>query len=234
MNGALVVLQKEMREILGERYSRRGGIVQAVVVVAVMGILYPYSAPQLWITAHPLAVAYFGFFPGVLAVTVAADAFAGERERKTLETLLATPVGEWAVLFGKAAAAVVFSLTVTAIAFVCAVATVNVSGRGPAFFLPDPILAIGALGAALPSAALMTSLAIVTSMRIPVARSAQQMTALLSFVVFGAIAATWAGLRLPIAWPNVFAAEALLAALAVVAFAAARALFRRDRFFERR
>ena len=102
----LAVLQKELREIIGERQSRRGGFVQAIVIIAVMGVLYPASTPHFWLSAHPLAIVYFAFFPGVLAVTVAADAFAGERERKTLETLLATPLGEWAILLGKAAAAV--------------------------------------------------------------------------------------------------------------------------------
>jgi ABC-type transport system involved in multi-copper enzyme maturation permease subunit len=165
---------------------------------------------------------------------VAADAFAGERERKTLETLLATPLGEWPILLGKASAAVVFSLTVTAIAFVCAIATVNVAAHPPGLFLPAPVLVAGALGGALASASLMTGAAIVLSMRIPVARSAQQMTALLSLVLFGGLAAAWAALRIEITWPNVFAAEALLAALACVSLGAARALFKRDRFFERR
>jgi ABC-2 type transport system permease protein len=234
VSDVLVVLQKELREIVGERYSRRGGMVQAIVVVAVMGIFYPYFAPGFWLSASPLAIAYFGFFPGVLAVTVAADAFAGERERKTLETLLATPLGEWPILLGKASAAVVFSLTVTAIAFVCAVTSVNLAAHPPGLFLPAPVLVAGALGAALSSATLMTGLAIVMSMRIPVARSAQQMTALLSFVVFGGVAAAWAGLGLAITWPNTFAVEALLAGLALVALSTARALFRRDRFFDRR
>lgn len=46
-------------------------------VVGVMGILTPYGPAHVWLSAHPLAVGYFAFFPGTLAVTVAADAFAG-------------------------------------------------------------------------------------------------------------------------------------------------------------
>jgi uncharacterized membrane protein len=81
---------------------------------------------------------------------------------------------------------------------------------------------------------LLTGIAIVMSMRIPVARSAQQMTALLSLVVFGGIAATWAGLGLELTFSNVFLAEGIVGAAAVVALEVARALFKRDRFFEKR
>lgn len=234
MRDAFTVLQKELREIVGERQSRRGGLVQAVVIIAVMGVLYPASTWRFWLTPHPLAIVYFAFFPGMLAVTVAADAFAGERERKTLETLLATPLGEWAILLGKASAAILWALGVTAVAFVCAIVTVNVRAPLPGLFLPAPVLVAAALGGALASASLLTGIAIVMSMRVPVARSAQQMTSLLSLVVFGGIAAAWAGLGLALTFRNVFVAEGILAAAGVVALEVARAMFKRDWFFEKR
>src|ERR1019366_6199041 len=131
----VTMLQKEVREIIGERQSRRGGLVQAVVIIAVMGVFYPASTARFWLSPPPLAVVYFAFFPGMLAVTIAADAFAGERERKTLETLLATPLGEWAILLGKACAAILWALTISAVAFTCAVVTVNVTARPPGIFL---------------------------------------------------------------------------------------------------
>jgi ABC-2 type transport system permease protein len=234
MRDAITMLQKEVREIIGERQSRRGGLVQAVVIIAVMGVFYPVSTLRFWLSPHPLAVVYFAFFPGMLAVTIAADAFAGERERKTLETLLATPLGEWAILLGKACAAILWALTVSTVAFVCAVVTVNVAARPPGLFLPAPVLVAAALGGALASSGLMTGLAIVMSMRIPVARSAQQMTALLSLVVFGSVAAVWAALHLELTFPNVFLAEGIVAAVGVAALEVARAMFKRDRFFEKR
>lgn len=234
MRDAITVLQKEVREIIGERQSRRGGLVQAVVIIAVMGVLYPASTTRFWLSPHPLAIVYFAFFPGMLAVTIAADAFAGERERKTLETLLATPLGERAILLGKAWAAILWALTVSTVAFLCAIVTVNLSAKPPGIFLPAPVLVASALGGALASSSLLTGIAIVMSMRIPVARSAQQMTALLSLVVFGSIAAAWAGLHLDLTFSNVFLAEGIVGATAVVALEVARAMFKRDRFFEKR
>ena len=234
MRDLVTMLQKEVREIIGERQSRRGGLVQAVVIIAVMGVFYPASTARFWLSPHPLAVVYFAFFPGMLAVTIAADAFAGERERKTLETLLATPLGEWAILLGKACAAILWALTISAVAFTCAVVTVNVTARPPGIFLPAPELVAAAFGGALASSGLLTAIAIVMSMRIPVARSAQQMTALLSLVVFGSVAAAWAALHLELTFPNVFLAEGIVAAVGVAALEVARAMFKRDRFFEKR
>jgi ABC-2 type transport system permease protein len=234
VNEALTVLRKELWEIAGERQSRRGGLVQALVIVVVMGILYPASTGHFWRANHPIAIVYFAFFPGMLAVTVAADAFAGERERRTLETLLATPLGEWAILAGKAAAAIVWALSVTVVAFACALVTVNVTGREPGLYLPSAVLVAGTFLGALASALLLTGIAILLSMRVAVARSAQQMTALLGLVVFGGVAAAWVALGLPLTWPNVLGAEVVLCALGVAALAGARAGFRRDRFFETR
>ena len=58
---------------------------------------------------------FFAFLPGVGAAAIAADAFAGERERRTLDTLLSSPVEERTILVGKAAAAVVFGVTIGAV-----------------------------------------------------------------------------------------------------------------------
>jgi ABC-2 type transport system permease protein len=234
MRDALTVLQKELREAFGERYTRHGGLVQSFIVVLVLGVLHPIGAAHLWLAGSPLAIIYFVFFPGVLAVSVAADAFAGERERKTLETLLATPLTEGAILVGKATAAVLFALTVTVVAFACAVVSVNLGGASPSLFLPAPALIGGALGGAAASAFVMTNLAILISMKIPVSRSAQQMTSLLSIVVFGSVAAGWSAVGAAISWPNVFLAEMLLVAVGAVAFGLARLRFRRDEFFDRR
>jgi len=45
-------------------------------------------------------------FPAMLAGSLAADAFAGERERRTLETLLATPISDRSLVVDKTIATV--------------------------------------------------------------------------------------------------------------------------------
>jgi ABC-2 type transport system permease protein len=234
VNDMLTVLRKELREVLGDRSSRRGGVVQSLVVTVMLGIVFPSQAPALWLAASPLASIYFGMLPALLAVTVAADAFAGERERKTLETLLATPLGERAILVGKAGAAITFAMTVSLFAFVIAVITVNVVGHPAALFLPSGSLIAGALLGALAASSLATGVAILLSMKVAVARSVQQMTSVSSMVLFGAVSLVWGALGLTMTWSNVLAVEGAVLLVALAVLEVARAAFRRDRFFEHR
>jgi ABC-2 type transport system permease protein len=234
MSDIFTVLQKELRELVGERVSRRGGFIQSLVVIVMLGIVFPAGQGVLWLAGSPLAIIYFTSLPAILAVTVAADAFAGERERKTLETLLATPLSERSILVGKGAAAIAFALFAAVVALLAAVITVNVTAHPASLFLPSPLLLAGALGGAFASASLTSAVAILVSMRVPVARSVQQMTSLSGMLLFSAIAATWSALGLAMTWANVLAAEGAVLLVALALFELARATFRRDRFFERR
>ncbi len=61
----------------------------------VAGVLKALSLPLFWIVTV------------ALTATVAADSFVGEKERDTLEPLLATPITNWQLFFGKLLTAVV-------------------------------------------------------------------------------------------------------------------------------
>ena len=54
-----------------------------------LGIVTPLQMGSLWLTS-PLMLAYWPLLSSGMVSTLIADAFAGERERHTLETLLAT------------------------------------------------------------------------------------------------------------------------------------------------
>lgn len=55
--------------------------------------------------------------PILTATVIAADSFAGEKERKTAEALLATPVGVSELLFGKVLASFIPTILLTAVVF---------------------------------------------------------------------------------------------------------------------
>jgi ABC-2 type transport system permease protein len=232
MSDLLTVLRKELKELLSERHSRRGVLIQSTLSIGVLGVMMPTTATSMWRDGAPFAVLFFLFMPGMLAATVAADAFAGERERRTLETLLATPLSEGAILAGKVGAAALFGLTVAAIALAVAVATLNLQGHA-APFVPSPILIAGALGGALASTVLVGTLAVIASLFIPVARAAQQTVAVGSMVLGGMVAGIWHALGVPLTWRALFKTESLLLVLGLCGLALARALFRRERFFEK-
>jgi ABC-2 type transport system permease protein len=228
VSAVVALVTKELLEITGDPYARRGGLIQAGVFTVVLGVLMPLSSASAWHAASPAAIAFYAFFPGIAAATIAADAFAGERERRTLETLLATPLGETTILFGKAMAAVIWALGVTTVALAVAIVTLNLSGGA---FAPSPVILLGALGAAFASASFMASAAIVMSMLIPAARPAQQAASLGSAAVIGGGLAVWKASGLAVVWTNVFLAEGVGLILAIIILEVARTLFRRDRFF---
>lgn len=225
--GALV--KKELWESFGDRSSRRGGFIQAAVLVVGLGFLGPRADVEGWASGAPLSILFFAFIPGVAAASMAADAFAGERERKTLETLLATPVGEGVLLAGKALAAIALGSVVGLLGLVAATATVRAITDAP--FLPSTTQALGAVGAAVASSSLMAAAAIVVSMLVPVARATQQIISVGTMLVYAALAVTWSALHLAVTWGNFFLAEGAMMALALAVLGVARALFRRERFF---
>lgn len=70
----------------------------------------------------------FLIIPLMLASVVAAESFAGERERKTIEALLYTPATDAELFAGKVVAAAVPALLVTWISFVLYILVLNIAG----------------------------------------------------------------------------------------------------------
>jgi len=67
----------------------------------------------------------FLIVPMMVSAVLAADTFAGEKDRRTLETLLHLPVGDRELMIGKVLAALTPSIGVSWIGFACYVAVVN-------------------------------------------------------------------------------------------------------------
>lgn len=171
MMDAMVVAWKEWRELLGQRGVRgKSGI---ILLVAVFGIALPLQSGPAWITSPLIALAW-AWVPMFLVMTVIADAVAGERERHTLETLLATRLSDHAILFGKLGAAIGYAGTVTALSVIVGLVTVNLAHRESGLLLYDSavVLAMGVFG--LLGAVLVAAVGVLISLRAPTVRQAQQ------------------------------------------------------------
>lgn len=171
MNDLGAVVWKEWRELSGERGLR--GKLGSVAFIAVFGIVLPLQAGPEWVTSPVTAIAW-AWAPMFLITTVIADAVAGERERHTLETLLATRLTDRAILLGKILASVVHSGIVTAASLLCGVITVNVAhaSDAPLLYSAGTLAVIGALGAL--GGIFIASLGVLVSLRSPTVRQAQQ------------------------------------------------------------
>lgn len=231
MRDALTMARKELLEMLGKGHARRGFMVQAAVLVVLVGVLVPAADPAVWRFAPRIAALHL-FFPSALAASIGADAFAGERERRTLETLLATPLGDGAIVAGKAIAAITFSTSVSLIALLASLVTLVASGRAARLPPLDHFAAV--LGGALGVGVVATAMSIFISMRVSVARSAQQAASLATLFLGGGTVAALRQLGVPLSWKTLPRIDGALIVVGMAGLVVAARAFRRDRMFEQR
>jgi ABC-2 type transport system permease protein len=161
---------KEWKEILlgGSR-----GKLGLLLFVGVFGIFLPLQMGLAWVES-PMVLAYWAWVPLFLATSVIADSFAGERERHTLEALLATHLSDRAILFGKVGAAVGYGVSMTWLSLLLGLATANLAhGHGELLLYP-PTVGLGIVGLSLLGAGLAAGAGILVSLRAATVRQAQQ------------------------------------------------------------
>ena len=99
------VFWKEWRELLNQ--GGRSKLGRASLLIGVVpGVFFPLQAGRFWVET-PVALTALALLPTIV-VTAVIDSIVGERERHTLETLLASRLPDRAILYGKLAAAVAF------------------------------------------------------------------------------------------------------------------------------
>jgi len=167
------VIWKEFKELFAQRTGLRGGVAGLLVLLAVFGIFMPLQTGRAWVES-PAVLIYWAWMPLFFVSGVVADSFAGERERHTLETLLASRLSDRAILLGKIGAAVGYGWGLMLASLLLGVVTVNIAhGQGKFLFYPaGTALAIFILG--LLAACLAASAGVLISLRAPTARQAQQ------------------------------------------------------------
>jgi len=73
---------------------------------------------MIYIMALYFFAPFFLIIPLMASSVIASDSFAGEKERKTIEALLATPISDSELLFGKMLVSFIPSMLVTVVSFV--------------------------------------------------------------------------------------------------------------------
>jgi len=240
MGDVLTVAWKEWRELLQLGGSHRGGRFSLVILVGVFGVLLPLQSGAEWVQS-PATVFYWGWVPLMLVGSAVADSFAGERERHTLETLLASRLPDRAILLGKMAAAVAYGWGLVLAMLLLSLITVNLSARSGPWLLFPWRFAVGAPLMALLGAGLAATAGVLVSLRAQTVRQAAQTlnvgVLLLVFIPVLGIQA------LPEAWQTqlgawaltvgvdgmLWPAAAVLAALDLALLAATFVRFRRAR-----
>ena len=232
------VFWKEWQEIMVWGGAR--GKLGILLLAGVFGIFLPLQSGRGWVET-PAVLIYWTWVPLFLVSSVIADAFAGERERHTLETLLASRLSDRAILLGKFAAAVAYGVSIAWLCLLLGLVIVNlVHGAGELLLYPLNV-AVGIVALTLLGAGLSAGAGVLVSLRASTVRQAQQTLSiaimLLLFVpVFGfqALPDEWK-MHLAEQFVNlsvtrvIVIASLLLVALNVGLLAAATGRFRRAR-----
>lgn len=176
-----VVMRKELKEIGSEGSGGRRGRLTPLIGVAVAGILFPLNFGVRYVRPEVMMVLGL-MLPVLFVLPIVADAFAGERERHTLETLLATRLPDQAILLGKLSAIVVYGFVLTAVSFAIGLTSVNIAHAEARPLLVAPSLLAGVLLESVLSATLMTGVGLLMSLDAATVRQAQQRVSLVLLV----------------------------------------------------
>ena len=191
MTDILTVARKELREIVGGGSGRKG-LFRELFFVFLFGVFFPLSQAEAWRSGAVPSVFVF-MIPLFLAGPYIADTFAGERERKTLETLLATRLPDSSIYLGKILAVCTYAWAVTQLILLASLIALNLVGGGAAetaessrwFVYPSSVWA-GALVGSYASALFISGIGTFISLRSETVRAAHQAMMLPLFVlVFG-------------------------------------------------
>ena len=176
------IVWKDWKELILQRGGMRRGWLNILVMLAVFGIFLPLQTGRGWIES-PLVLMSWAWVPIILVTSVIADSFAGERERHTLEALLATRMPDEPILLGKLLAAVGYAWGVTLVSLILGLVTVNVAhGEGEILLYPAST-ALGGAVVSLLTAGLAAGFGVLVSLRAPTVRQAQQTLGMITMVI---------------------------------------------------
>ena len=183
MNDIITIVWKELKELWRARGSLRARLLSYLPTLLIFGVFLPLQEPDAWIEG-PLAGVFSMILPFILAGAAVADSFAGERERHTLETLLATRLSDRDIFLGKVLAVVIYSVGLSWACALLSLITLNITqGWGSFFMYSGSTLAMTVVGSIL-SSLLTTAIGVFVSLKAASVRAAAQIFSLVTLVLF--------------------------------------------------
>jgi ABC-2 type transport system permease protein len=174
------VMWKERKGLFRVQGSRARAILTVLVPVVMIAVVMPLQMGEEWLDAAWSLVGSI-LIPFILVGITIPESFAGERERHTLDTLLASRLPDRAILFGKVGLAIAYGWGMTLVVLVVSLVTVNLLNWDGQVMFYKPIVALADVVVSLLIAGLVANLGVLISLRSETAQGAQQalMSALL-------------------------------------------------------
>ena len=131
------VTHKELRELVAAIAANAVTRAALAALAVIFGIALPWWLGHQWLDG-PLILIVWLILPVPLVIAAIAESIAGERERHTLEPLLATRLPVRAILTGKILAAAIFGWLVSLVIMLVGLTVVNLADRGDVLRLYSP------------------------------------------------------------------------------------------------
>ena len=214
MSDIWTMMWKESQDVLFQGGWR--SLIRPLFVIGIMGIYLPLQFGSQWVDLTPIGMVLLLWIPFFVVISFIGDAIAGERERHTLETLLASRMPDRAILLGKVVATVLYAWGMGVLSLLLGLVLVDLfRTQGNWMFYPLDLF-VDALVLILLASVLGTSAGVLISLRVATVRQAQQILSIGTIVfVFGV---TFVLRAVP---PNVFSSltyeQFLLIAMAFLA-----------------
>jgi ABC-2 type transport system permease protein len=168
----LTMIWKERKGLFRVR-GRRAQALLTMFSPVMLAIYLPLQEGARWV-GSPLSLLLAFVAPLILVGISIPDSFAGERERHTLPTLLASRLSDRAILFGKIITSVAFGWGVTLVLLLISLVTANVANWGGPMLFYKPSILLAALAFSFLVAMLTASAGVLFSLRAATAQEAQQ------------------------------------------------------------
>src|SRR5574339_596452 len=176
------MLWKEWKELLQFQGSSRSGLIGLLIMIGIFGIVMPIQWGSMWVESGASLTLWL-VIPMMLAAMIVADSFAGERERHTLETLLASRLPDQAILIGKIGAAVAFEWIITQLVFIAALIPANLLRPADGLRLYPFTIAISGMLLSFLIACLVSVIGVMVSLNAGTVRQAQQKLGISVFLI---------------------------------------------------
>lgn len=173
MNDIWTMIWKETKDSVLQ--GGLSALIRPLLLIGVLGIGFPWRFGLQWLALIPIVMGIVVYFPFILILSFVGDAIAGERERHTLETLLASRISDSAILLGKIIVTTGYAWSTALLGLLLGLVVANLSkGQGSWQFYTHIDLLLEALGLSLLTSLLGVSGGALISMRSATVRQAQQ------------------------------------------------------------
>ncbi len=183
MSDIFTMVWKEVRDSIFS--GGRGELIRPLLFVAILGGLLPWQLGPQWLAMGPATIFISSYIPFFQTIAYIGDAIAGERERHTLETLLASRISDRAILLGKLIVAVAYAWVMTFLGLMLGFVVSNlVAGNSPWKFYSPISTFLEQLVFIVVISLLSASGGVLVSLRSPTVRQAQQTMTVGTLVLF--------------------------------------------------